>query len=170
MSDSRQRETINIAEYNESGETIFTETELQILRTEFKGKLIVSPTFTGHHVIRTQQYVGTVVLPNHIIRIKPKISGATFISMVIYALRLPQIKPEDFPSNIYQDFYHILILFLLRQIDTMLEKGLYKGYITKSDNITCLRGKVLFREHLLYNQNRNDRIYCGFSEVTDVFV
>lgn len=66
MSDSRQKEPINVAEYSESDETIFTETELRILRTEFKGRLMVAPTFTGCHVIRTQQYVGTFVLPNHI--------------------------------------------------------------------------------------------------------
>jgi 5-methylcytosine-specific restriction enzyme subunit McrC len=166
MSEPRQRETINVVEYDESTETVFTETELQILRAEFKGRIGVAPTFTGHHVIKTQEYVGTVVLPNHIIRIKPKISDANFIYMVEYALRLPEIKPEDFPTSTHEDFYHILILFLLHYIYAILEKGLYKGYITKSDNVTFVRGKILFREHLLHNQNRNDRIYCSFSEVT----
>jgi 5-methylcytosine-specific restriction enzyme subunit McrC len=166
MNEPIQRETINVVEYDESRETIFTETELQILRTEFKGRIEVAPTFTGYHVIKSREYVGTVVLPNHIIRIKPKIFDANFIYMIRYALRLPEIKPEDFLTSIYEDFYHILILFLLHHIGTILEKGLYKGYITKSDNVTFLRGKILFREHLLYNQNRNDRIYCSFSEVT----
>jgi 5-methylcytosine-specific restriction enzyme subunit McrC len=157
---------ISVVEYEESGETIFSETELQILRTEFRGRIEVAPTFTGHHVIKAQEYVGTVVLPNHIIRIKPKISNANFIYMVKYVLRLLEIKPEDFRTFSYEDFYHILILFLLHHIGIILERGLYKGYITKSDNVAFLRGKILFKEHILNNQNRNDRIYCSFSEVT----
>jgi hypothetical protein len=120
MSEPSQREIINVLEYEESSETIFTETELQILRTEFRGRIEVAPTFTGYHIIKAQEYVGTVVLPDHIIRIKPKISNANFVYMIKYALRLPEIKPEDFPTLVYEDFYHILILFLLHHIDAIL--------------------------------------------------
>lgn len=86
--------------------------------------------------------------------------------MVIYALRLPEINIEDFPASMHRDFYHILIHFLLHEIDAITKRGLLKGYTAKADNLPYIRGKVLFKEHLLYNQNRNNRIYCKFPEIT----
>jgi len=160
------KEAINIVEYSESDETIFTDEELQILRTEFKGKLGVIPTFTGQHILKALEYVGVVILPHHIIKIRPKVSNTNFMSMIMYALKLPELRTEDFPALIHNDFYHILIRFLLHEIDSLLERGLYKGYITKLDNLTCVRGKILFKQHLLHNQNRNDKVYCSYSEVT----
>lgn len=144
----------------------FLPEELWIIENEFKGKIEVMPTFDGKHLIKTNEYVGVIVLPRHIIKIKPKISNANFMYMIMYALGLPEVNPERFLALENKDFYHILILFFLDEIGTLLQRGLYGSFNSKSDNVAYIRGKILFKEHLLHNQSRNDKIYCGFSELT----
>ena len=116
--------------------------------------------------LKATEHVGTIILPGHIISIRPKISDANFMSMIIYALRLPEIGLESLPALAHLDFFHITIRFLIDYLDDLLRRGVYKGYITKSENINCVKGKIAFKQHLLHNQGRNDKIFCSFSEIT----
>jgi 5-methylcytosine-specific restriction enzyme subunit McrC len=160
-------EQVNVSERSlQPVQVPFLTEELWTIRNEFKGKIEVMPTFDGKHLIKTYEYVGVIVLPRHIIKIKPKISNANFMYMIMYALGLPEINPERFLALENKDFYHILILFFLHEIGTLLQRGLYGSFNSKSDNVAYIRGKILFKEHLLHNQCRNDKIYCGFSELT----
>jgi 5-methylcytosine-specific restriction endonuclease McrBC regulatory subunit McrC len=78
----------------------FRDEEIRIIQTEFNDKLELVHTRDRRHAIKTFQYVGYIVLPNHIIRISPKMSGISFINMVRYALGLLELKAEDFPASV----------------------------------------------------------------------
>ena len=143
----------------------FSTEELKIITSEFKGKVEVIYTSSGMK-LKASKYVGTIILPKHVVNIKPKISNANFMSMIIYALRLPEIGLESLPASEYPDFYNIIIRFLINYLDNLIRQGLYKGYITKTENLSYVRGKIAFKEHLLYNLNRSDKIFCSFSEIS----
>lgn len=169
MSQLVQRESIqsvDLVERREGEEiTTFSPREIQILNSEFKNKVEVIFTGTGV-ILKATEHVGAIILPNHVVRIKPKISGANIMSMIIYALRLPEIGPGDLPALEHADFYYIIIRFLLSYLDDLLRIGLYKGYIVKSENLGYVKGKISFKQHIMYNQGRNDKIFCSFSEIT----
>ena len=86
--------------------------------------------------------------------------------MVRYALKLPELgqryleiaKEED------RNYYDILVLFLIQELEKILHEGILYGYRNHEDNITCIRGKILFKEHITYNHFRPDRICCSFSD------
>jgi 5-methylcytosine-specific restriction enzyme subunit McrC len=144
----------------------FTEEERLIVDTDFKNKLEIVPRFDGQHEIKTQQYVGYIILPDHQIYIKPKIPNLSFINMVKYALDLPDIRPEYFSAKEEQNYIDILVLFLLDEVEVLIQKGLYMNYINYDDNLNCVRGKILFKENLIHNHDRIDKIFCSFSELT----
>jgi 5-methylcytosine-specific restriction endonuclease McrBC regulatory subunit McrC len=167
MNQLEQKELISLREYSEGAEVTskFSSQELEILASEFKGKVEVIFTLKGIK-LKATEHVGTIILPNHIISIRPKISDANFMSMIIFALRLPEIGLGTLPALANLDFYHIIIRFLINYLDGLLRRGVYKGYITKSENVNYVKGKIAFKHHLLHNQGRNDKIFCSFSEIT----
>jgi 5-methylcytosine-specific restriction enzyme subunit McrC len=164
-------EFVKVTEYCKQSEPIkkkFTNDEICIIKTEFKNKLDVLYTSEGEHVISTTQHIGYIVLPNHIISISPKIHSICFINMVRYALQLPELEPEHLKvfDEKQPNYYDILIRFLLQELELILQRGLYTSYATYEDNLTCVRGKILFKEQATYNYNREDRVFCSFSDLT----
>ena len=165
-------EFIEIREFTTSDylKQILTEEEIQIVQSEFKEKLEVIYSSNGKQSIKASHYVGYVVLPNHIVSITPKIPAVTFISMIRYALDLPQLMSEIFSASEevrkQRNYYDILVLFLLHLIEPVLQQGLYNNYAKYEENLTSIRGKILFKENLFNNYNRPDKVFCNYSELT----
>ncbi len=162
---------ISVREYSSSHFVLddvekFTEDEVRITETEFRDKIDIIPRFKGRFEIKTQQFVGYIVLPNHVISIVPKIPGASFFNMIRYSLHLPVITPEDFELSEGDSYYDILVHFFLDELERILQRGLYKGYRNYDESLTCLRGKILFKEHVSINHNRKDKIFCSYSELS----
>jgi 5-methylcytosine-specific restriction enzyme subunit McrC len=88
--------------------------------------------------------------------------------MVRYGLGLLELKAEDFPAadERQANYYDILVRFLLQELELILQRGLYTSYADYEENLTSIRGKILFKEQILYNHNRPDKIFCSFSELT----
>lgn len=143
----------------------FTSEEEKIIDMDFKDKIKLSYKSGNRCFIESQQFVGYIILPGHIINIKPKVTGISFINMVKYAMNLPELKIPQIKLKEINNYYHILVLFLLEELDILFQKGLNSGYVQYDDNITTVKGKMLFKEHLNSNYYRQDRIYCSFSEL-----
>ena len=54
----------------------------------------------------------------------------------------------------------------MKSLKNCFISGLNIGYKIYDDNLSCIRGKILFKEHLTHNYNRNDKIFCSYSELT----
>lgn len=143
----------------------FEDDELTIIETEFQDKIEVIPR-RNEDEIRTRQYVGYIVLPNNVIVIRPKIPGIGFLNMLRYALELPELGKEYPELTTGENYYDILIRFVFLELEKILQRGLYTGYKNYTDNLICVRGKVLLKEHLALNHILNDKIYCSFSEIS----
>lgn len=142
-----------------------TEEDIQLLESEFPDKIELIQK-RKEDEIRTLQYVGYIVLPDNVIVIKPKIPGIAFLNMLRYALDLPDLGMEHPELTKGDNYYDILVRFLISEVERTLQRGLYTGYKNFDDNRTLLRGKILFKEHLIANYNRNDKIFCSFSEIS----
>lgn len=163
------KELIQVSEYNNNEIKLdgsFTDEEISILENEFQYKIEIILKPSARIFIKTQQYVGYIVLPNHIISIKPKIPKISFFNMVKYALHLPELKPEEFELSEKDNYYDILVLFLFELLEKIFQRGLNSGYKKYEENITTIKGKILFKENLNWNYNRPDKIYCSFSEMS----
>ena len=121
------------------------------------------------YVIKTFQFVGYIVLSDHILVISPKIPKISFINMIRYALSL-EYNWESYSSlDKEENYYDLLVLIFLQELNKIIQKGLLKGYHTIEENKTFVKGKILFKENLSMNFNRPDKIYCTFDELsTDI--
>ena len=166
---SNQDNVIEISEYElkEIPSSLeFSEEEEKIIEEDFEDKIKLSYRSKNRCFIESQQFIGYIILPNHIINIRPKVSGISFINMIKYAMNLPELKIPEIKLKEINNYYHILVLFLLEELEILFQKGLNSGYVQYDDNITTVKGKILFKEHLNSNYNRQDRIYCSFSELS----
>jgi hypothetical protein len=77
MSQLEQKELVSIYEHTEGHEVNvpISAEELEIITSKLEGKISVIFTLSGIK-LKATEYVGTIILPNHIIHIKPKISDA----------------------------------------------------------------------------------------------
>jgi 5-methylcytosine-specific restriction enzyme subunit McrC len=167
LSDSE--EPIEVEEYETkeiSSHLPFTLEEEKILEDDFNDKICLTYKSGNRCFIESQQYVGFIILPGHKISIRPKIKGINFINMVRYALNLPELNIAEINLKEIHNYFHILVLFILQEIDMLFQKGLNSGYTQSDDNLTTVKGKILFKEHINSNYHRPDRIYCSFSELS----
>jgi 5-methylcytosine-specific restriction enzyme subunit McrC len=90
--------------------------------------------------------------------------------MIRYALDLPKLMTEAFSVSEevqrLKNYYDILVKFLLYLIEPLLQQGLYNSYGKYEENLMSVRGKILFKENLLRNYNRPDKVFCNYSELT----
>ena len=165
------KKLIKVPEYYKSimpleADERFSIEELEILEKEFSKYIEIISKHSGAQLIQTQEYVGYIILPNHIISITPKIPRISFINMLRYAIGLVKIIPDYFELSEDVNYYDIIVLFFLEELEKLLYRGLNTGYKIYDDNLSCNRGKILFKEHLGQNYNRNDKIFCSYSELT----
>ena len=120
--------------------------------------------------IKAKQYCGVLNYNNNNCFILPKISNQDktnldiFMYMLMYAYNI-KLHNEDLAScqNHKHTFIEVFIQMFARNLLRELQRGVYKEYITKNDNLTTLRGKYLINENLKYNFIQN-RIYCEYDE------
>ena len=86
--------------------------------------------------------------------------------MLKYAIGLGRVIPDYLELSEEENYYDIVVTFFLKEFEKLLYQGLKTGYEVYEDNLSCIRGKILFKEHLAYNYNRNDKVFCSFSELT----
>ncbi|MCH6265344.1 McrC family protein [Neobacillus citreus] len=122
--------------------------------------------------IKTQSWVGVIELDKMRIVIQPKFNkGFTdLIDMISFIEDLPFYQWEDSLGTLDKsDFLEILVRLFLKEVDQVFQFGIIKEYVTESDNLTNLRGRVHFRKNLQQNFNIPTKIYCNYDElVTDV--
>lgn len=88
--------------------------------------------------------------------------------MLRYAIGLAKITPDEYFDLLSEEvnYYDIIVLFFFNELEKLLSLGLNTGYKTYEDNLSCIKGKILFKEHLNHNYLRNDKIFCSYSELT----
>ena len=65
--------------------------------------------------------------------------------------------------------FNMLEVFVRRFLDDLVlltKKGLARQYQAKEDNISCLRGRILFPQHLRHNLFDRTRFYVSYDELT----
>ncbi len=121
--------------------------------------------------VKARHYCGVLSFEDQDYYVLPKISDEEsnldiFIYMLSYVYEI-KIENEDFASC-KNEKHHILEVFIqlfAQNLFKELKRGVYKEYVTQSDNLTRLRGKYLINENLKYNHVKN-KIYCEFDEFT----
>lgn len=120
-----------------------------------------------------KQYCGILNFDGKDYYILPKISKENehnlkiFIYMLMYAYDV-KLKNEDIAScaNEKHTILEIFVQFFAKKLLKEFQRGVYKEYISKEENLKVLKGKYLINENLKYNFV-GDKIYCEYDEFSE---
>lgn len=122
--------------------------------------------------IKTQSWVGVIELDRARIVIQPKFNQGfrSLMDMISFIEDLPYYHWQDTAGTIgHTNPLEILVRLFLKEVEKVLRVGPVKEYVTVSENLANLRGRVDFRENLQLNYNLPTKIYCQYDElVTDI--
>jgi 5-methylcytosine-specific restriction enzyme subunit McrC len=159
------RKLITFEEYSHRDEEITSE-EYDILSEQFKKYIEIIEIGNGKYRIKTTQYIGNIVLPEHIIIINPKIKNLNFSYMLSYVYDLDPFQKEDFEylREKEKTIFEQIIRNLLDRIERLCKRGISKSYYENEENLPYVKGKILLRENLSRNTLLQHRVFCRFSE------
>lgn len=74
---------------------------------------------------------------------------------------LANISRED-----EKDIYHLLIRILVDKLRTLISKGFYKEYKSENEEMSLLRGKILFSESVKSFSFNRGKMHCDYDELS----
>ncbi len=129
-------------------------------------------------IISVKNYVGIIVMNDGtVIEILPKIFSHTDISnsqsKKLLLDMLKSLKDSPFKSLQSSDMqieklpiFEIFIHMFLKEVFTIVKRGLKCSYEAIENNETFLKGKVLFSRHIKYNHAHKEKTYIEYDEFT----
>lgn len=130
---------------------------------------------SGGKFIQARNYVGVLQTKSGLtIEILPKItdetksdnkSRAVFIKMLKTLKNFP-FKSSNLASLKTQNLplLEIFISMFLRELETLVKKGIKSDYVTLEDNLKFLKGKININEQIKRNSIHKERFYVEYSE------
>jgi len=125
----------------------------------------------GYNSIKLNQYVGVIQVGDTVIEVLPKIDRTpdydgyprwrrTLLEMLEVCQK---ISPREVGSANQTTRHHSLLDIILDRyldlVSILLQQGLVRRYIDNESNVSALKGRILFSQHLSKNLIRPDRWY-----------
>src|SRR5690554_555629 len=122
-----------------------------------------------HKGIKFSQYVGVVQIDKLTIEILPKADKTsdgeeTWRNVLIDMLRVTRnLKVNQVgQAHVTKQNIHLLDIYFdwfLREVETLIRRGLIKKYYKETKNVTALKGKLEFAGHISKNLIHKERFY-----------
>jgi 5-methylcytosine-specific restriction enzyme subunit McrC len=130
------------------------------------GALSVETTGSaGEWRISASSYVGSVVLPELEILIKPKVRLENLFALMDAGLPDSAWRPEVFGYGADRQLLPAFAAFFARTVDQLTARGLARSYRPESDRLIALRGRIDF-PGLLRQPGLPSPIACRYDEYT----
>ena len=134
--------------------------------------------------IKAKNYVGVLRYKNYQFEILPKLIDKNKIAKeddkerkiilknLLYMLSLTRkldIKEKEIAkiSKSKNPFLEILIKIYATSLFECLKRFIPKNYVTEEDNLTVLKGKLLFSKHIIKNSVNQAKFYCQYDEFSE---
>lgn len=159
---------------------------------ESHASAVGEPVFdwSNSHFVRAVNYVGVVRVPGLTVEILPKIDGGgqneNYVDgdyrelrarrNLLYMLSLTRDLPlqeRDLASLRIErmPILEALIEIFASRLLVEMRRGLQHQYVYREENLGCVKGRLLVREHLSTNIGRHDRIFVGYDDfVSDTWL
>ena len=146
---------------------------------ELKEKYGIRHSFDKNNslVIESNQNIGSVQLPNldHRINITPKMfknKKDSLIDTSVFLFFANNINIKKFmkdQKNFFESdsehLVHPLHIDLITKCEDLLNKGLLKSYVVNTENISAVRGKLLFQQQMVNDLMRKPKFFCEYDEL-----
>ena len=98
--------------------------------------------------VTAREYVGTLVVDDMRILIRPKIRLENLFLMLEVGLPPQAWRKEDFDYATNPDLLQSLVSFYARTLETTLARGLYRSYRNRNEDLKAIRGRIDFGRQL----------------------
>jgi 5-methylcytosine-specific restriction enzyme subunit McrC len=131
-----------------------------------KGRVSVTPAPTeGSFRVLAQQYVGTVVLPEFDLLIRPKVTVENLLYLLGIGIPAASWLPDQFRYATTKDLLAAFAEYYVRATRAAIAKGLVRSYRQERQRVAALRGRLDFPV-LLGQPARPFPLPCAFDDYT----
>ncbi len=139
---------LDLYEY-ESKTLAITEGLARLVKVEGRKYLDITPDQApGRWAITAREYVGTLVVDDLRILVRPKIKPENLFLLLEVGLPRSAWREEDFDYAVDHDLLRFLVSFFARTVETTLARGLYRSYRTRRQDLKTIRGRIDFGRQL----------------------
>jgi 5-methylcytosine-specific restriction enzyme subunit McrC len=161
----RDRARYTLGEYESLDIEMSAATARDLSRVS-EGRVSVSPApAQGVFRIQAQQYVGTVVVPEFDLLIRPKVTIENLLYLLGIGIPAAAWLPEEFRYATAKDLLAAFAEYFVRATRAAIAKGLVRSYRYERDRVPALRGR-LDLPALLGQPARPFPIPCVFDDYT----
>lgn len=140
--------TVELREYR-SVEVVLTADQARAVATAAGTALVVSQTFEpGRWQLTATSHVGTIVVDDLSILIRPKVPAANLFHMLEAGGSAVPVHPEAFEYERTGDLLPAFATFFAATLDRAVAKGLPRRYEALEERLIALRGRVDVKEQL----------------------
>ena len=159
--------TLYLREYESCQCATLTHEQANVLRQHYGRYLSIQPAWEpGAWELTARQYVGAIVLSDLRVIIESKVGLQNLFYMLTYAHDLADFRREVIQLDAGDDLFEFIVVIFLRQVEQLVQRGIYRAYITEEDNHPFLRGRLVLADHLQRNALHIQRFYQRISEFT----
>lgn len=121
-------------------------------------------------------YVGIISIENVTIEIIPKISLSNnkkkdkeiLLQMLSKCSKLPFDIDNSINTNLAEyDLIELLAKLFVQKLQREINKGIYREYINKEENLNFIKGKLLLSSHIKKNHVNKVKAYCSYDEYSE---
>lgn len=150
--------TLFLKEYETIESATLSFAQANALRDHFQSYLQVARSWDGSQWrLTASHYVGTIVLDDLHIVIRPKCRVENLFFMLTYAYDLPEFRSEESLFEVGEDIFEFIVAIFLRQVQQLIRQGLHRNYFEAEQNQPYLRGRLLLADHLRQNMTHFGR-------------
>jgi 5-methylcytosine-specific restriction enzyme subunit McrC len=129
-----------------------------------------------HKSIKAKQYVGVIKIKNITIQILPKIyknennKQKEALTNLLYMLSYTNnLKIKENMANLAKDndLFEIYIYIFAKNLLKEIERGIYKDYNKKEDELNYLKGKLNINKQIKHNLTKKHKLYCIYNEFSE---
>jgi len=106
------------------------------------GKVTVTPLRSGRWLVTASSYVGTLVVGDLRLLVRPKIPLANLFLMLETGLGDHTLRRELFDYGTATDLVPALVTLFTRTVDHALGRGVLRSYVPQREPLIALRGRV----------------------------
>ena len=128
-------------------------------------KISAIPAGKDKFYIKAKGYVGSISLQNYIINITPRFGWADFFKLIAYTHNIKiKFDIRESTAESGETLIDALAAFFCQVATTLIKRGLYRNYITFTEEITTVRGRMLLVQDIRRPQKIRIKHWCEFDE------
>jgi 5-methylcytosine-specific restriction enzyme subunit McrC len=161
-------DTINLYEYQESDPFSIITEDLDHVRDALSTRISSTGPFEGDLFrFNPGPYVGVAMLPSgRRLRAHPKVAVQSVLYMLGVAHRLNELKGVAAQFDKLDGIVEALASVFAGAVERRLQRGLYRAYVEREENLTAVRGRISMIQDLRSNFVLRHRVYCRFADFT----